>query len=682
MASVYRVVGTRGAVTLPPSKCNDQTVYSDWELTRRNLERFAKHHLAGIGPIDPFDYPIQFMTEVVLVHHESNPYNRFAMSVSAPPWFGGNLEERHLGYLSDGFLAGVGFELLPELAEFAGGEINATAELEIHEDFTAIGLRVPRYKKLRRAVEDFLAATVPADQRWSSRTDLGVDGGRRHTEDHPLTTEALARIREPLPEDPPPHTITIGRIGRLSAAERATFVADGSSGETVGIVANGRLEVRNEDHRPQLLQLLAEQGVAVTGNSLAGDQPEPPAWSAELPPSPWPGDRVPTMYTVDRIGGVDLRAGRGAKWGDEITVAVFNTGTRKLWVEDSRLVAPAFVYATRIGLDVRTFGLPKSPWNLDEEVPFEVLYDRAQAHPGQEPGVDAESIFAFNVLDDLRDLVPEEVFDGEVSWVGRYSGGHPEPDDVIIAQERHSTARAMLFGGPAVDDALAACRLCSEPTVSFRAVGVDGPLAYCRMCVGAALQGVVSDRSRAAKALRLLSDLEFGGAPVLEDQLRRLNLSAAAQVAAVEVDRLMLLRFGIARRRLPWTLLLEEAGLVPDGLRRGRGMLIRAVDGHLCLSLSERQVCDFFYEHGIAHDREPAYPIDPELNPRGRRRADWLLADGTFVEFWGLPNSPEYAARMEQKRQLAARHGLKLVELTARDLPALGSIFTPWSVRG
>jgi hypothetical protein len=69
-----------------------------------------------------------------------------------------------------------------------------------------------------------------------------------------------------------------------------------------------------------------------------------------------------------------------------------------------------------------------------------------------------------------------------------------------------------------------------------------------------------------------------------------------------------------------------------------------------------KAVDDFFHQYGVDHAREPLYPFDIQLNPNIRRRADWLLSDGTFVEMWGMPNDAAYATKMREKTELAARH--------------------------
>jgi hypothetical protein len=88
---------------------------------------------------------------------------------------------------------------------------------------------------------------------------------------------------------------------------------------------------------------------------------------------------------------------------------------------------------------------------------------------------------------------------------------------------------------------------------------------------------------------------------------------------------------------------------------------------------------DFFDLYGIGHTREPLYPFDKQLNPRTRRRADWLLEDGTFVEMWGMPKDPVYAEKMREKVDLAQRHRMSLIGLTADDIGRLRKIFAHWA---
>jgi hypothetical protein len=97
--------------------------------------------------------------------------------------------------------------------------------------------------------------------------------------------------------------------------------------------------------------------------------------------------------------------------------------------------------------------------------------------------------------------------------------------------------------------------------------------------------------------------------------------------------------------------------------------------------MQEKAVDDFLHQHGIDHAREPLYPFDIQLNPNTRRRADWLLSDGTFVEMWGMPDDPTYAKKMCEKTELAARHRLQLIGLTSKDIGRLGEIFADWATK-
>jgi putative transposase len=79
-----------------------------------------------------------------------------------------------------------------------------------------------------------------------------------------------------------------------------------------------------------------------------------------------------TQWFPDRL---ELRPRDPSTTRSGTTMATYNPTTRSLWVEDSRLVAPSRVYAARVGLPVEHVGLPRSPWNLDDEIPYTDLQD-------------------------------------------------------------------------------------------------------------------------------------------------------------------------------------------------------------------------------------------------------------------------------------------------------------------
>ncbi|MEU0112624.1 hypothetical protein ABZ137_02580 [Streptomyces bobili] len=93
-----------------------------------------------------------------------------------------------------------------------------------------------------------------------------------------------------------------------------------------------------------------------------------------------------------------------------------------------------------------------------------------------------------------------------------------------------------------------------------------------------------------------------------------------------------------------------------------------------CGDLVGFAVDDFLHHWGVAHEPEPAYPRHPELNTTGLR-ADWRLADGTFVAALGLMTKEAYVAKVARKRELARHHSLRLVTVTAEDLNRLPEVF-------
>ena len=125
-----------------------------------------------------------------------------------------------------------------------------------------------------------------------------------------------------------------------------------------------------------------------------------------------------------------------------------------------------------------------------------------------------------------------------------------------------------------------------------------------------------------------------------------------------------------------WLGALKAAEIVGDEWRPSRGTWCRANDGHRCRSLLEKSIDDWFTSHGIAHECEPHWPAHPVLNPSGRKRADWILTDGTYVECAGMLDQPDYAAKIATKRELASQFDIRLVVIGPTDLYRLDTILT------
>lgn len=109
---------------------------------------------------------------------------------------------------------------------------------------------------------------------------------------------------------------------------------------------------------------------------------------------------------------------------------------------------------------------------------------------------------------------------------------------------------------------------------------------------------------------------------------------------------------------------LIRSGILPEGSRQVPiGTMVLAEDGHVCLSLAEKEIDDFLYRRGIKHEKEVYYP-------GSRMRTDWELFGGqrrVFVEYFGLIENPDYANNARQKIELARQHGIELIELYPDD---------------
>jgi hypothetical protein len=77
-------------------------------------------------------------------------------------------------------------------------------------------------------------------------------------------------------------------------------------------------------------------------------------------------------------------------------------------------------------------------------------------------------------------------------------------------------------------------------------------------------------------------------------------------------------------------------------------------------------VDDWLSAHQIPHEKEPTYPYDPQLNPSGMR-ADWKTGK-SLIEYAGLMNEPEYAAKMEVKQALCDKFRIPLIVIEPEDI--------------
>jgi hypothetical protein len=124
-----------------------------------------------------------------------------------------------------------------------------------------------------------------------------------------------------------------------------------------------------------------------------------------------------------------------------------------------------------------------------------------------------------------------------------------------------------------------------------------------------------------------------------------------------------------------WAHFLNQAGMLEISNRGKGGYRSIATDGHLCLSLGERAICEYLYREKLEHSKEPLYPKHPKLNSNNLLRADFLVGD-VYVEFAGRMQNEEYAARMKNKQELAKAKKLKWIKLESSNLSDLEELKT------
>jgi hypothetical protein len=135
---------------------------------------------------------------------------------------------------------------------------------------------------------------------------------------------------------------------------------------------------------------------------------------------------------------------------------------------------------------------------------------------------------------------------------------------------------------------------------------------------------------------------------------------------AERVEILELLTHRPSRKRIrdlygSWLAALIQANVLEDGAHQtARGVRSIASDGHVCLSLGERTICELLTQAGIAHEKEVLYP-------EGSFIADYRIGH-TLLEYVGLEGKHDYDARTRLKQDVAARHGIPLELITPRDL--------------
>jgi hypothetical protein len=635
-----------GTVVRLPHYAEGEETFASWGRAESELESFAKQ-VRRRG---------EKVATVALIPRPDNTYNRFAISVARPAEAGATADERHLGYLHDHFLRGVGMTKLTVLAQYAAsGEIECTVRVRKKGH---VELAVPGRKKLGRVLDEFLARH-PSAPATSEQQRVGWLG------ESDMATARCLDLMAPQPGAPIALTSAddLRLVGYGAYGRRGLSISDARTGEFVGRLEDRVLTIEDERARPAVVAHLIGLGIDVAAPIGASARAD--------------GDEIPRLELIREATHIQLcPRGEDGRPDRNLTVAYYVPLAQTLWVASRRLVDSVRLFAERHGLTVENLHVSLMDWALDVEVDYHDLHGHT-AHREHGGHWDPSRGSGQYRLPHLKELLPPELRERESpSWGAYPDDSLPQPENQFLIFEQYFTDRAALFGAVELGDAIVPCRLCGRRSLQFTAACTGDPLAYCDTCRTTARLGWLGRVDDAPIALRALAMAEFAGELVLRQQLDQINAPQdGTLLTATDVDRLLMLRSFIHRNKSQaWTKLLIAAGLADEGIRMSRGTAIPAVDGHPCASMLEKAVDDFLHRHDIPHTREPAYPRHLDMNSN-RYRADWQLADGTLVEMWGMPNEPAYAEKMVTKRTLAETCGVPLLEIFPPDVNRLREVF-------
>lgn len=117
-----------------------------------------------------------------------------------------------------------------------------------------------------------------------------------------------------------------------------------------------------------------------------------------------------------------------------------------------------------------------------------------------------------------------------------------------------------------------------------------------------------------------------------------------------------------------WNNAIIAAGFNPNrshNQRMYKRTTAKAVDGHICDSVSELLIDNWLTKNKIKHERNAPYP-------NTNHRSDWVVnlqGETIFVEYFGLAkDSPRYDRSIRKKKSLCQKYKIKLLEVYPWDL--------------
>lgn len=117
-----------------------------------------------------------------------------------------------------------------------------------------------------------------------------------------------------------------------------------------------------------------------------------------------------------------------------------------------------------------------------------------------------------------------------------------------------------------------------------------------------------------------------------------------------------------------WNKAVQAAGLTPNRSHDNRmykRVNTKAIDGHLCDSVSELLIDNWLHKNNILHEKDAHYP-------ETHHKADWKIFaknKKVFVEYFGLANdSPRYDRSIREKRVLCKKYNISLIGIYPKDI--------------
>jgi len=120
----------------------------------------------------------------------------------------------------------------------------------------------------------------------------------------------------------------------------------------------------------------------------------------------------------------------------------------------------------------------------------------------------------------------------------------------------------------------------------------------------------------------------------------------------------------IYRRRFgEYHIALEKAGLDVIALY---GRPCYSKNGDWCLSATEAKITNFLIDNNIKYRKNILYKNIIPI--KTNHRTDWILDDGTIVEYFGLSEKEKYKEKMNFKIELCKQYNLNLISIYQRNI--------------